>query len=973
MQKKGYFVTSSIAKGILVLVILGLTFKIVIDLTGNPVKYLLGYGNISKLDEDIVERYEMTKGLNQDAITSTNGLLYAVNSLAVFDTERQEEKNVLTAKVKEGLTKKEDLGAYKKDFDDVKVEPAYFDRRTIYLKGDKENVMDTLIKATFDCWGIFGDKANENTRCFLVKVDKDVKLDWFNDFDDYFKNFDCSKLCKDAKKIDECKDKCGYLKYDLSGSRSWNPLSSFFGLFNAKNYEYGITPKLIVENNYEFRICSNNDLVNEIHFSVKEDYCETPKEDLAFGYFVENFALPQTIEKSTMPVVGKLNPIYTVEEWLNAYGDPEYILFYEKFPKEEAEYWSEGSYNIAFLTILGTEAVFLGIDVITLGLGPLLKPIVTPLGKVISKGTTPIKNAIKGFVKRAGSAFGRALRLVWSKTGGRAVNAILRRQLTKETLEESAENIVKRTLKRILKKATYNQLDDDTFKLLRKKYLEAFESLADDAFDQSGRLTKNGINQLQDNFGRVMKGTFKDSAEDRVIMSGLKSTLGNQYDDILLNLGEELSQEVSQAGLRMVPRNLIKSYRAAGRGMNVLKETFYTGITGDMTDARKIEVLMTAMDDWEKPFRAMRPYELRTFVANQKSATEMLDRMIAGEIGDAADKAAAQALRENMDEVLEKVVKTRGDLGKLFPVGANMQGYTVAALEAEGKVAKEVITKPRHLAALMAGYYATRIESMQAKFYSVGTNAIGLKIPYAASVPYDDTYTKDVTSTNDAKKWLEEYGSDPKHTGLLPVVNEYFLSLTKDQSSWWFDQDPQRFHLVSPCYADIILTVSNCNCKGTEDEEAGLYETGKLHEIYGEDENGNKIFTGETTNVPNFDGERPMLYRLDENGEPIKECYAGKWYRWDDPYPTKCIKINPILNTYKDFEYNYCYHGKDPSFEIVKGTITSLEIGLPLLCITSTLGAGTIPCLAGLGFVGGFTGESIKAIMETQHKWPNHS
>jgi hypothetical protein len=286
----------------------------------------------------------------------------------------------------------------------------------------------------------------------------------------------------------------------------------------------------------------------------------------------------------------------------------------------------------------------------------------------------------------------------------------------------------------------------------------------------------------------------------------------------------------------------------------------------------------------------------------------------------------------------------------------------------------------------MAGYYATKIESMQAKFYSVGTNAIGLKTPYMATVPYDDEYTSSITEFEDQKEFLTNYG-EGSNVGLLPVVNRYYLSLTKDQFSWWFDQEPQRFHLVSPCYADIIMRVSNCDCKGTEDPDAGLYLTGENYTIYGTDENGNRVFTGETTEVDHFYEEKPMLYRLDENGDAIKECYAGKWYRWDTDYPTKCIKINPIMDPYSVSEYiqkdtvaaffygsenNYCYHGKDPGFEIYSGYITALEIGVPLLCTVTTLGVGAGPCFVGLGAVTGLAGESIKAIMETQHQWPNH-
>jgi hypothetical protein len=954
MQKRGYMVWSQIATGILVLIILGLGIKIVIDLTGNPVRYLLGTGNISKLDQDITERYESTASLNKDAIASTNGLIYAINSLAVFDTNREKEPVNIIDKVKQGFTQKEDLGAYKKDFGAVKVEATYFDRRTLYLGGDKESVLFDLTKATLDCWGIFGDKANANTRCFLVRIKEGTDLGFVDEFPNYLNNFNkCDSICQDSTQQSICIARCKTAVKEINGG-------NWLSFWNLANYDYDITKEELVKNDYEFRICGSNAGINEIHFSFKDDYCKAPQTDEAFGYIVENFALPQEIDKSSNPLT------YTVEEWLSAYGDPQYILFYEKFPKEEAEYWKAGSYNVAFLTILETEAAFIGIDVLTWGMGRAFTGISKVLSPtIIGRGGRAVKNAITSFGRAVGGTIGSVLGWVWRYTGAKGINIILRKQITVEALESSSEGIIRNTLRKTLRTEVYDQLDDDAIVLLKKKYMEALDTLGEEAFDRGGRITKQGMSQLDANFRIVMNSPM--DAGDLHTLSNLVDELGGvrQLDNVVVQIGKDLSEEVSQLSLRAIPRAMVRAYKSATRANNMLSIIFL----GDMTDTKRTEVLMKAMDDWEAPFRAMKPRELRAFVANQKSATELLDKMIEGELGDTAQKAAARELRDNMDDTLAKVIQERGDLGKLFTTGVTMQKYSAEVTKWEASK----LQNPRHLIALMAGYYATKIESMQGKFYSVGTNAIGLKTPYMATVPYDDEYSKSITTFDGEKEFLTNYG-EGSNVGFLPVVNRYFLSLTKDELSWWSDQDPQRFHLESPCYADVIMRVGNCDCKGTEDPNAGLYSTGKTYQIYGTDENGNRVYTGETINVPNFN-EKPMLYRLDENGNALKECYAGTWYRWDTSYPTKCIKINPVMDQYRDLENNYCYHGKDPSFEAIKGTITSLEIALPLLCAApgiATFGVGLGPCFAGMGFVTGFIGESTKTIMETQHQWPSH-
>ena len=126
---------------------------------------------------------------------------------------------------------------------------------------------------------------------------------------------------------------------------------------------------------------------------------------------------------------------------------------------------------------------------------------------------------------------------------------------------------------------------------------------------------------------------------------------------------------------------------------------------------------------------------------------------------------------------------------------------------------------------------------------------------------------------------------------------------------------------------------------------------------------------GESTYVSNFDGKNRMLYRLDENNNPVKECYASAYFRWDTTYNIRCIQINPVLDEEKDT--NYCYHGKNDDYELFKAGITALEAGLPLL--GSFCGPAVIPCMAGLGFISGLGGETLKSGLDIGRQWPAHS
>src|SRR3990167_9701964 len=140
MKKKGFIVFETLMKGIIVLIVLGFGIKLIGSLSSNPIQYLLGFGDIKKFDEGITERYEGTKVESQDARASINGLLYAINRLAILDTYQWYLYNPghpLPSSLRDDVNKRfgPDGLLLEDSQPNVAVELSLYDRRTITLQG----------------------------------------------------------------------------------------------------------------------------------------------------------------------------------------------------------------------------------------------------------------------------------------------------------------------------------------------------------------------------------------------------------------------------------------------------------------------------------------------------------------------------------------------------------------------------------------------------------------------------------------------------------------------------------------------------------------------------------------------------------------------------------------------------------------------------------------------------------------------
>jgi len=178
----------------LTLVVIVFGIKIAIDLTGKPVQYLLGMGDISAFDQDIVDRYEAAKDMNADAINSVNALIYAVNRLAVFNAEKGFQ------------AREENYDKYMKEFSNVVARPTIFDERMKIFTGSSEKTEEDLVKAVLECDVIWSDVGRDNIRCFgadFSQIDNDAAIthkSFIVAMDNYRKNPECNEKCQERIK-----------------------------------------------------------------------------------------------------------------------------------------------------------------------------------------------------------------------------------------------------------------------------------------------------------------------------------------------------------------------------------------------------------------------------------------------------------------------------------------------------------------------------------------------------------------------------------------------------------------------------------------------------------------------------------------------------------------------------------------------------------------------------------------------------
>ncbi|MBN2368479.1 hypothetical protein JXC34_05665 [Candidatus Woesearchaeota archaeon] len=907
--------------------------------------------------------------------------------------------------------------SFGRSYGDTKVIPTIVDTMIIYYKTElvtddiqarEDEISKKIALNMLYCFQQFKDKGRNNVRCSagdFSGVDKKIEID-SEDIKNGFKLLEedpllCDQYCQDMLK-------------DLTGG-------DWYNFFNGKNWEMDIEGEIITHEtagSKMIRICGDDgtsktvdkesgagswqDFTNGVQdfffldrIFVTDDVgrCVSPVDQMLFTLHIEGFNLPQAVDVPGHPSATDLallsnpyaapsvlmsdpelalqvpqNLLYSVMP----HGDPKYITYYEKFPEGEDSSWAMNEYMTAVFKI-DTDFFLAALN----GLPVVGPPMSFYLGstaegrQVVANTLARIEQAAKNskgvfdidFISIIGDSMADLLGFVKSHEGdmfaginihsGPVQNYLVVKYAGLSFFDKDYRKFVQDAAEEF----SINEKNQKTllsFGKAKDGFSDVYVKIIEQYFDENKEIIIG--NRLSPDIMVEMEEILGELAEDSRFTEALAEKLD---EEIFENLGDILFlfRGVSQANDKLL------SWQDTASQDIVLTEL------RDMLEANDAYI-----DEAEKDHETYKEFEdnleiaLPMMLEEQEKNTELLSNFSSsGKDLDLLDKMAKD-ISQKLDDAQKKI----------FSGGRNLVD-TDASLERE-KLSRQVLIR------------MIRDASINEKFYFIGTNSIGLRTPYRGTVVYDDKWTRDWdwASQSDTERkdtyleyfehfggYTDEEASDAlankyfseKYFGLLPEVNRYYLSIQRDKLWRWFDQPNLRFHLVSPCKADIQIRVTNCECYGTSAKgyddttitsmftdlaRPSMYETGTknpdIPELY----------------VANFDGTNKMLYSIDSDGTVIKECPPKKTISlpWTEAsYSPTCIEINPIID---DSVFpNYCYRGQKPP--LLAGADVFLNWALPTGC-------GSMPIFGLMGGpLCGVFGKMLYYPMEQYfYSWPLH-
>ncbi|MEK6917060.1 MAG: hypothetical protein AABW92_04925, partial [Nanoarchaeota archaeon] len=330
---------------------------------------------------------------------------------------------------------------------------------------------------------------------------------------------------------------------------------------------------------------------------------------------ITNFNLPQTINQPTgTGSGGKI--VEFAEKWVNTYGDPEYVLYYEVFPKGEDTYWHPGAYTTDVLTIIGTEAgISILFDTVFLGLGKVMH--ITGISKAISStfkkifiesGEATTATGIKKILFGMGEIF-TTIKGGIEKIPARAVSFLIRTTSGKVT-EKGLEITTKRVVSGVLV-----GVSDKFSKELTKPVIKEVEETVARVFIESG----------ENLFNRVT-GKLEGKAATRVYdgLINIKGLSEEAADEIMGKLRKDVTKETFELSLSRTMWGLRISSRVTTELSDTLKAWRDIPLGKEGQDQIKNNFILA--NDKAKYFNSLNPNDLAIF---SKNYDEIMEQVLA--------------------------------------------------------------------------------------------------------------------------------------------------------------------------------------------------------------------------------------------------------------------------------------------------------------------------------------------------------
>ncbi len=555
------------------------------------------------------------------------------------------------------------------------------------------------------------------------------------------------------------------------------------------------------------------------------------------GCHVHNFKLPQTIDTG-----GDRNLIEKAIDYINGYGNPECLVYYERFPEEEAEYWrmEPQAWELSAIAISGAFGLVGGVL-------PAAGTMVKKGAKTVAPGTVKLigkvgRYAEKGLVEFQQKFLGKMIRKATVTTikvaGGEltsveyhaAYNHIgtgvfkkigLAKRLTgrysdkiSDAVGDVTEGLLKRASGDGYKKLTETQIKNNMEDTLAKKLVK------DDAlftkFVNDNNLVIDKI-QLETQLNKMKVCGIKCSSVDvkpEVRDAVIKKTK-KVYFEVTPEMAKGLTSEIKNTfGAFADYKRVVGGAESSDFFEKLAYSTDMIKVLkkGEPDSPIKFKDLEKIILDGYKKSNAMRDSGLAESIARKgmiigraawhTSSGKILVMETGGDVWDSVLKHEPEWKDLVEDCGTETECKEKADdlvntLKELAPEGSSVSAWGKCSIMTTGS------GKIACLGWVSIGIGAEYIDDMMMTNSPVGINAIATKTPF----------------------------NQPRIRVLHPEVNKYYVSLNREVSP------DTRFFSASPCYAkDIRITKiatscipRECTASGQDEPKYSIDEEGRIY------------------------------------------------------------------------------------------------------------------------------------------------
>lgn len=1009
--------TMSIAvKAILVLMTIVAVISLTLSLTSPAVRVLFGFADDASLDSNTKSEYLQSRIDNKETIDSINALLFSVNTIAHYDTnlKSQSERDAFLTKMFSNEQERK-FGSKTVKYTFSNVENIFVDDAS--LGNGKAEIMDSLLR----CYYMFEDNGKKKTRCFEMQLNKGtLDVNALTNYVDEYK----TKYCVGDENCAEIIDLL--FKNDAKRVEIDGTIGSDFYMCaeaGAGHISHIFTDRIYLTTSLSHHACKKDETADDtLGMKITDFYMQQD---------VGPIGDPKSFVTGYKPNVfyyEQLNPAVAQDFEADIYDwtltDAGGVIFWETLffalfdavpmgkaiakgvgtaiLKEAGQELSEEAVEkVAKETIENLLKKFKSAFSEATGLLDMFKKLKTVIDDdvlSIAKKTVRVPvNSLTDIFKllRPAQMTDDAFELFGPSFGKRFFRSAdeIAEKLTKELGEEGIEQLNKKlgveTLEEAIEKMTSEQTQVFAI-VLKDIYKEPRYFKNQEITEEGWKYMKNMLDGQSDNVLRELLG---ESFEDSTSLS-IKKVLSGANDEMIKGMKKGFSFKQIQRYIKR--QSLILNYMAG----NIEKLKYLAKGSDD-------KVLKELFEKPNRQFGSMleSSRDVRKFFDANSMQLESLQKLYGQE-----------ALKDLYDKPLEQVFKQAGsEVTENQRFWLEIDTYVMREFNKRGGANPfwRGVKDPnfrRYVVFLAGVYYVSAKEQSDAEmFHPVGINAFGFKTSLSTPAVFDDYIrtgwnypqdkkdyeeyflhyggseipkagSTDETKTDEELSYEEQLYVTEKYTGTIPELEKYFVYLSKDKARFWFDQSPERFYLIAPCKADVNVKITQAKCYGTPNDYKPGVNVPLLGNLFSKD----ALYVTSTTKnnpvldrkVEPFDGTQNMLYRVDENGDIVKECYQGLGdqiktvFSQESVYTPTSIEVNPVLD--RSLDPNYCYAGMD-------GTQTAAWIGLnlaaPLVsggilglgCGIATGGTFAMPCYYIGSYFGGIAGSLAYQAMESGH------